>query len=127
LLRKLGLVVTRSVFVSGLEKRSQSLPIAGVRGALAAMAVLAFTLGAPANLAAETMESALARAYQRNPQLIAQRAIARQSEEGVPQALSGYRPTFSATAAIGEQYTNEAGIFPTVPRCLMCSMPSRHW
>jgi hypothetical protein len=64
LLRKLGLVVTRRVFVSGLEKRSQSLPIAGVRGALAAMAVLAFTLGAPANLAAETMESALARAYQ---------------------------------------------------------------
>jgi hypothetical protein len=110
LLRKLGLVVTRRVFVSGLEKRSQSLPIAGVRGALAAMAVLAFTLGAPANLAAETMESALP-----------------STNEGVPQALSGHRPTLSAAAAIGEQYTNEAGIFPPVSRRLMCSMPSSDW
>jgi hypothetical protein len=120
LLRKLGLVVTRSVFVSGLEKRSQSLPIAGVRGALAAMAVLAFTLGAPANLAAETMESALHSSMRSAPS----RA---RTNEGVPQALSGHRPTLSAAAAIGEQYTNEAGIFPPVSRRLMCSMPSSDW
>jgi outer membrane protein len=61
------------------------------------------------------MESALARAYQGNPQLNAQRAIVRQNDEGVSQALSGYRPTLSATASVGEQYTNETGVFPPIP------------
>jgi hypothetical protein len=32
----------------------------------------------------------------------------------VAQALSGYRPTLSATASIGEQYTNQTGVFPPV-------------
>ena len=113
----MGLVVTRGVLVSGAFKKSQSSAAARVRSAVAATAVLAsvFVLAAPAELAAETMESALARAYQGNPQLNAQRAIVRQSDEGVPQALSGYRPTLSATASVGEQYTNEAGVFPPVP------------
>ena len=79
------------------------------------MVASVFVLAAPADLAAETLESALARAYQGNPQLNAQRAIVRQSDEGVPQALSGYRPTLSATASVGEQYTNESGVFPPVP------------
>jgi len=43
----------------------------------------------PGPAAAETMESALAKAYQNNPQLNAQRAIVRETDEGVPQALSG--------------------------------------
>ena len=113
----MGLVVTRGVLVSGAFKKSQSSAAARVRSAVAATAVVAsvFVLAAPAELAAETMESALARAYQGNPQLNAQRAIVRQSDEGVPQALSGYRPTLSATASVGEQYTNEAGVFPPVP------------
>jgi outer membrane protein len=112
-----GLVVTRGVLVSGAFKKSQSSAAARVQSALAATAVVAsvFVLAAPAELAAETMESALARAYQGNPQLNAQRAIVRQSDEGVPQALSGYRPTLSATASVGEQYTNESGVFPPVP------------
>ena len=53
------------------------------------MAVVALMAVAPRELAAETMESALARAYQGNPQLNAQRAIVRQNDEGVSQALSG--------------------------------------
>jgi outer membrane protein len=72
----------------------------------------------PGVAAAETMESALARAYQGNPQLNAQRAIVRQNDEGVSQALSGYRPTLSATASVGQQYTNETGVFPPVPPTL---------
>ncbi len=72
-------------------------------------------LALPRDLAAETMESALARAYQGNPQLNAQRANVRQNDEGVSQALSGYRPTLSATASVGEQYTNETGVIPTIP------------
>ena len=69
----------------------------------------------PRPAAAETMESALARAYSGNPQLNAQRAIVRQTDEGVAQALSGYRPTLSATATLGEQYSNVSEIIPPLP------------
>ena len=76
----------------------------------------------PSKVAAESIESALARAYQGNPQLNAQRAIVRQNDEGVAQALSGYRPTLSATASVGEQYTNQTGVFPAVPPALPDSL-----
>jgi outer membrane protein len=82
------------------------------------MTAVVLVLAAPSELAAETMQSALARAYQGNPQLNAQRAIVRQNDEGVSQALSGYRPTLSATASVGEQYTNTTGVFPPVPPTL---------
>ena len=52
------------------------------------------------------MESALVQAYQNNPQLNAQRASARVTDEAVPQALSGYRPRASVTATLGEQYSD---------------------
>ena len=44
---------------------------------------------------ADTIEAALVRAYQTNPQLNAQRASVRATDENVPQALSGYRPRVS--------------------------------
>ncbi len=46
------------------------------------------------------------RAYQNNPQLNAQRAAVRATDEGVPQALSGYRPKVSVNASAGYQYTD---------------------
>ncbi len=55
---------------------------------------------------ADTIEAALVRAYQNNPQLNAQRASVRFTDENVPQALSGYRPRVSVTASAGEQYTD---------------------
>jgi outer membrane protein len=55
---------------------------------------------------AETLQSALAKAYQNNPQLNAQRAIVRQTDETVPQALSGYRPQLSITSSAGAEYTD---------------------
>lgn len=55
---------------------------------------------------ADTIESALVRAYQNNPQLNAQRASVRAADENVPQALSGYRPRVAITASAGEQYTD---------------------
>jgi len=64
---------------------------------------------------AETIDAALARAYEGNPQLNAQRAIVRQNDEGVAQAMSGYRPTLSATASVGKQYTNITETFPPLP------------
>jgi outer membrane protein len=69
----------------------------------------------PHRAAAETIEAALASAYQNNPQLNARRAIVRQSDEGVAQALSGYRPSISANASVGDQYTSEKEIFPPIP------------
>jgi outer membrane protein len=55
---------------------------------------------------AETIESALIRAYQNNPQLNAQRASVRATDENVPQALSGYRPKVAVTASVGTQFTD---------------------
>jgi outer membrane protein len=48
----------------------------------------------------------LVRAYQNNPQLNAQRASVRVTDENVPQALSGYRPRVAITASGGYQYTD---------------------
>jgi outer membrane protein len=56
---------------------------------------------------ADTMEAALMRAYQSNPQLNAQRAQVRATDENVPQALSGYRPKVAVTASAGGQYSNQ--------------------
>ncbi|HVX99688.1 MAG TPA: TolC family outer membrane protein [Pseudorhodoplanes sp.] len=55
---------------------------------------------------ADTLETALIQAYQNNPQINAQRAVVRATDENVPQALSGYRPRLSVTATVGEQYTD---------------------
>jgi outer membrane protein len=78
-----------------------------------------FLIGAVTSLScvarSETIESALARAYQNNPQLNAQRAVVRQTDEGVAQALSGYRPQINATASIGKEYSDTVEVFPPIP------------
>src|SRR5215218_5439082 len=73
-------------------------------GAAASVLLLAFMGPMPA--LADTIEAALVRAYQNNPQLNAQRAQVRVTDEGVPQALSGYRPKVAVTASAGVQYTD---------------------
>lgn len=52
---------------------------------------------------AETLPEALAKAYQSNPQLNAERARQRGTDENVPQALAGYRPQVAATLGAGLQ------------------------
>ena len=52
---------------------------------------------------ADTLESALMQAYSNNPSLNSQRAATRAVDEGVPQALSGYRPKVTVTGVAGEQ------------------------
>jgi outer membrane protein len=69
---------------------------------------------------ADTLNGALANAYQNNPQLNSQRAVVRQTDEQVPQALSGYKPTVSATASVGEQQSStlskvRSAVNPTAP------------
>lgn len=73
-------------------------------GAAAAVLLLAWMGPTPA--LADTIEAALVRAYQNNPQLNAQRASVRSTDENVPQALSGYRPRVSITGSAGYQYTD---------------------
>src|SRR4051812_37619610 len=73
-----------------------------VGGAAAAVLVLA-NMGVTPVLA-DTIDAALVRAYQNNPQLNAQRAQVRFTDENVPQALSGYRPRVAITASAGTQY-----------------------
>jgi len=71
----------------------------------AASALLLFCMG-PTPVLADTIEAALVRAYQNNPQLNSQRAQVRITDENVPQALSGYRPKVAVTASAGFQYTD---------------------
>jgi outer membrane protein len=53
--------------------------------------------------AAETLQEALVKAYQTNPQLNAERARQRGTDENVPQALAGYRPQIVASLSAGLQ------------------------
>jgi outer membrane protein len=75
-----------------------------ITGAAAAVLLLAYMGPMPA--LADTIEAALVRAYQNNPQLNAQRALVRATDETVPQALSGYRPKVAITASGGYQYSD---------------------
>jgi outer membrane protein len=72
----------------------------------AAASVLLLALAGPTPALADTIEAALVRAYQNNPQLNSQRAQVRFTDELVPQALSGYRPKVNVTASAGYQYTD---------------------
>src|SRR5450755_4884032 len=52
---------------------------------------------------AEGLPEALVKAYQSNPQLNAERARQRATDENVPQALAGYRPQIIASLSAGLQ------------------------
>ena len=72
------------------------------------IAALTGTMGLLAHAAAaETIEGAMALAYQNNPDLNAARAGLRATDEGVPIAKSGYRPQISGNVQ-GTQTTQEA-------------------
>ncbi len=71
-------------------------------------AALAFALPGAAT-AGDTLLEAMAKAYTANPQLEAARARLRELDEGVPQALSGWRPTVTASGNVGYgRYQSEA-------------------
>ncbi len=68
---------------------------------------------------ADTLEMALVQAYQNNPQVNAQRALVRATDENVPQALAGYRPKIAGTynygIAVSETTTEVQVISPRSP------------
>ena len=77
-----------------------------------AIGVVAGLLTVAAPAAAQTLTEAFAYAYNNNPQLLAQRAALRATDETVPQALSGWRPTVNFTAQAG---FNRSGFATTDP------------
>jgi TolC family type I secretion outer membrane protein len=85
--------------VTSMSERPAWAFAARLAGGAAAVALAAVLASAPAT--AQTLTEALASAYTSNPQLLAQRALLRQTDEGVPQALSGWRPTVTFTGQGG--------------------------
>lgn len=75
----------------------------GVGLVLATWTALALCCALPAAARAEALPEALAKAYQTNPQLNAERARQRATDENVPQALAGYRPQIVASLSAGLQ------------------------
>lgn len=63
---------------------------------------LGFGVLATSRARAESLEDALVATYNNNPQILEERANLRAVDEGVPQALSGWRPTVTATTGIGD-------------------------
>ena len=59
--------------------------------------------------AAETLEEVLATAYSNNATLAAQRAALRAVDEGVPQALAGWRPTVDIDGSYGRTRQDSSG------------------
>jgi len=70
-------------------------------GSAAAAAVAGVLIASPSVASAQTLTQALAEAYNTNPQLLAQRALLRATDEQVPQALSGWRPTVNLSSQVG--------------------------
>jgi outer membrane protein len=70
---------------------------------LGALAYIVAMIGAATGAHAQTLQDALVRTYQNNPQLNAERARQRGTDENVPQALSGYRPQISVGLSAGLQ------------------------
>jgi outer membrane protein len=67
-------------------------------------AVASLLAAAPLGLRAETLGEALVDAYANNPQILAERALLRATDENVPQALAGWRPTVQFTGSGGREH-----------------------
>src|SRR5438128_1821496 len=73
---------------------------------LLASAALAVGAG---QVSAETLVEAMVSAYSSNPTLQAERARQRGTDELVPQALSGWRPTVNTEGTIAHVWADESG------------------
>lgn len=77
-------------------------PSKGPRLVASVLAAMACAL--PSTAGAQTLSDTLARVYQANPQLNADRARQRSDDENVPRALAGFLPSVSATIEYGPTY-----------------------
>jgi TolC family type I secretion outer membrane protein len=91
-----------------LTTASKSVRCIGLAAAVVGAVIgLAALLPGAAN--AQTLEEALARAYETNPQLLAIRARLRATDESVAQAVSGWRPTVTVTGNVGKTHSSSSG------------------
>jgi outer membrane protein len=88
---------------AGMSKPPAALVRTAMRGATTVLALLLVHQG-PAQ--AETLLSALARAYGGNPDLNQSRAAVRARDEDAPKALAGMRPKANIQASAGPEYAN---------------------
>ena len=79
-----------------------------LRNILIASVVFA-TISGVSTAGAETLDAALVWAYRGNPTLNAERAKLRATDELVPQALSGWRPTVNAQGSVGHEWAKING------------------
>jgi outer membrane protein len=96
-----GLATAPPGAIEGRAHRASRLAVA-----LFAAAGIAAGLGTGAS--AETLREALASTYTDSPELDAQRAQQRATDEGVPQALSGMRPTVTGSADVSRTHTSSS-------------------
>ncbi|MCZ8315796.1 TolC family outer membrane protein [Phreatobacter sp.] len=75
--------------------------------AAVSVAILAISLTVPP-ARAQSIEQTLVQTYRNNPDLNAARAGVRVANEGVPAALSGYRPSVNATVTAAGQYSESS-------------------
>src|SRR5438105_2404551 len=74
----------------------------------AGLAAFLSLLGTADPPSAQTLTEALSEAYRTKPQLLAQRALLRATDEQVPQALANWRPTINFTGSIGYNVQSQA-------------------
>ncbi len=91
---------------TGLTRLYSNLDWANCGGNLRRKAIWGLAAGLVAALTAvsaqaQTLTDALAETYNTNPQLLAQRALLRATDEQVPQALSFWRPQVNFTGQVG--------------------------
>jgi outer membrane protein len=109
-MKRAGLGLTQSpprliwIVQETMVRRASGFGGVGWRFGVSSAAIVVCVFAAPVLPAqAETLNEALTRAYQSNPQLNATRAQQRATDENVPQALAGYRPQIVASLSAGLQ------------------------
>lgn len=74
-------------------------------GSLSAALLLGTMVAVPAM--AQTLDQSWTQSYQTNPQLLSGRARLRATDERLPQAQAGWRPTVSTSASVGRLHTEQ--------------------
>jgi outer membrane protein len=69
-------------------------------------AITVFALANTSSVLAETLAQAMTSAYRNNSTLESERAALRATDENVPQALSGWRPTITANESVTHTWTD---------------------
>ncbi|MCZ6812849.1 MAG: TolC family outer membrane protein [Alphaproteobacteria bacterium] len=84
-----------------------AMKVAGMRSAALVCVLTLISMPAPAS--AESLREALAKAYATNPELLSEQANLRAVDEGVPQALSNWRPTVTLSGDTGYESIDRTG------------------